>query len=111
MTKKTIPPETYKALREYVSFLHAKITDAGIYERERRKLHQSLFKTLHGDRLRNRETRIGKTLDRLVGEAGACPIDGYGLDAQRCCHKCGRKFQRKDIQLNIENMEREGRAY
>ena len=97
-----IPSITFDVLEEYATFLEFGYTNEG----DRCALHQRLFKTLNGDRIRNRETKIGKTLSSLVCYALVCPICEISIDREHKCFRCGRELTRKDIKLNIEKLRK-----
>lgn len=102
---KPISEKTFIVLEEYSAFLfHSstmKITNAVGYERERVQLHQQLFRTMNGDRIRHRDTPVGKRLESLQADVFACPICMTSVDREWKCFNCRRLFTRQDITLNV----------
>lgn len=92
---------TFDILEEYCLFLFRK---DGYDDVKREKLHQKLFKSMNGDRIRNRDTKIGRTLDGLICNAMLCPNCEVSVDRDDECFNCHHKLTEDDIKFNIQQL-------
>ena len=98
--QKPISEATIEALREYCRFLQFGLMKDGnvnSYEATRCKLHQAVFKSMHGDRIRNRNTAIGKRIDSWVCDVFSCRWCGHSIDRMDNCFNCRRPFKPADF--------------
>ena len=95
----------YKHFERYIRHLQAPCISgfAQEYEYIRCKLHNVIFNSLGGDRIKDR-TELGRAIDDIVSSVLQTCICGGILDFNNQCEKCETYFKPEHAFINLKNL-------